>query len=123
MCRRVVASAGRLTPIRAGNELHGPLHQPPESGRIDWMSRRFQFSLRNLFCAMTLVGIGYLVFQFVNVGVPYWWSWDDGEAAKAKLEELRQLRALESELPLGPEKGRVLMRRLELEAQVRDSID
>ncbi|HWB10823.1 MAG TPA: hypothetical protein VG826_16455 [Pirellulales bacterium] len=87
------------------------------------MAGRFQFSVRNLFWSTTLVGIGCLVFQFVTVAVPYWWKWGDGDAIKAKQEELRRLRAIEPELPFGPERGGVLLRRRELEAQLRPELD
>ena len=83
------------------------------------MAARFQFTLRKLFWATTLVAIACLLSRFAFVGVPYWWGLGDGKPTEAKWEELRRLRALESELPLGPERGQVLSRRRELEAQLR----
>jgi hypothetical protein len=53
----ILASAERLTPSRNGNELHGPLHQPPESARIEGMGRQFQFSLGRLFLATSWLSL------------------------------------------------------------------
>ena len=82
------------------------------------MAGRFQFTLRNLFWATTLMAIACLAIQFAFVGVPYWWKWGQQQAIEAKEEELRRLRALESELPPGEERRQVYLRRRELEDQL-----
>jgi hypothetical protein len=46
------------------------------------MATRFQFPIRNVFWAMTLLFLTCLVPQFAVVGVPYWWKWGDGEATE-----------------------------------------
>ncbi|HVX15979.1 MAG TPA: hypothetical protein VHC22_32645 [Pirellulales bacterium] len=54
-------------------------------------TKRFQFGLRGLFWAMTLMGIGCLVLQFVIVGVPYWFHERPHQKGIDRLNDLKRL--------------------------------
>jgi hypothetical protein len=81
------------------------------------MAARFQFSLRNLFWATTVVAIALLLLQFAFVGIPYWVQSYRIWGIHAKQAELARLRELQPTLH-GEEKQEVSFKIRELDHEI-----